>query len=277
MRSKIILGVFLLVVAAFPALAQETVDVVKVHGIVEISEEEIISIAGVKPGDVLTSDLLDKIRSNLLSTGKFSSVEVLKRYRSLTDSSKVSVIILVEEKQSFFNRFMYLPVVGFTDGKLLYGGVVGSTDLLGFGEHISAPVIMEGSDINTIGLTTFFDSENLLFNRITFSAMKTSTENMHFEIDDERIFVNANIAKRVGPLFISLNGGYEEVKFAELEDKYYTVGGLAVFDTRRDVLLPSDAVYAGFNWQRYDEKDGEKNTIFKLSILGGLNLLLVDP
>lgn len=259
MKNRFILTLIALMVCGF-ALAQEKIDVIKVHGVVEVSEEEVVSLSGVKAGDEFNEGTIEALRERLFASGKFSSVEVLKRYRSITDTSKVSLVIIVSEKQSFFNQFMFMPEFGFSDGgKFVYGGYIGATDLFGLGEHTTIPLIMQGSKINTLGISSFFDSEGPLYNRITVSAMKTINENQHFELDDERILVNLNIARRLGPLFLSANGGYEEVKFRELKDDYYTYGVVANIDTRKDVLLPGDAIFLGVNWQRYDDRNSDNN------------------
>ena len=259
MKNKLTILIAILLVSSL-AMAQETIDVIKVHGLVEISEADAIAMTGVKAGEQYTDATLAEVKQRLLSSGKFSSVEVLKRYRSITDFSKVSLVIMVAEKQSFFNQFMYLPVAGFGEnGKFVYGGFIGATDLFGLGEHTTMPVIMEGDNINMLGIMTHFDSEGPLFNRITLSAMKSVSENQHFELDDERTFANISLARRVGPLFIKANGGYEEVKFSQLEDEYLTYGLMANIDTRKDVLLPSDALFLGFNWQRYDDRNSDMN------------------
>ena len=111
---------------------------IRVHGNAAVSDDDVITLAGLRSGRCWPT-ALEAIEQRLKQSGKFESVEVRKRYRSLTDASDVAIVLLVHERPGAFpraglqsrsrpfgrvgDRLMFLPIVNYTDGYgLTYGG-----------------------------------------------------------------------------------------------------------------------------------------------------------
>src|SRR5262245_30881543 len=96
--SVCILLVHIVAPGAAAQSVQERIAEVGVHGNVTISGDEIARIAGLPIGGPLLDGALDAAKRRLEKSGKFESVEVLKRYRSITDFSQVAVLLVVHER-----------------------------------------------------------------------------------------------------------------------------------------------------------------------------------
>jgi outer membrane protein assembly factor BamA len=81
-----------------PDTAPEIVASVQVHGNNATPDAEVLAIAGVSVGDPFTPTLLADTHERLLASRRFEGVTVLKRYASIADPSRISVVILVDER-----------------------------------------------------------------------------------------------------------------------------------------------------------------------------------
>ena len=96
-------------------------------------DDEMRRLTGVTVGAPFTADLPGKITERLKATHKFESVEVLKRYASIEDESKIVLVVIVNEgavKLEVFDNpaeparivrrggfgVMWLPLLDFEDG-----------------------------------------------------------------------------------------------------------------------------------------------------------------
>ena len=89
-------GVVLLLPWTVAAQA-EIVAAVQVHGNTLTSTEEIVRIAGVKVGEPFSDKLLADAEARLDAALELDSVDVLKRYASISDLTQVLVVIQVDE------------------------------------------------------------------------------------------------------------------------------------------------------------------------------------
>jgi outer membrane protein assembly factor BamA len=71
---------------------------VRVHGNVHLTDAEVLAIAGVREGDALGPGTIEAIAARLSASRRFETVDVRKRYRSLTDASDVAIILVVHER-----------------------------------------------------------------------------------------------------------------------------------------------------------------------------------
>ena len=142
---------------------QETIREIRVHGNAFLSDEDVIKLAGVSLGAPLQPADVDAISERLKDSGRFETVEVRKRYRSLTDTTDVALVLLVHERpgvrkiedgpsavlnpvRRIKNRLMFLPILSYADGYgFTYGGRVSTVSLLGIGERLSVPLTWGGT------------------------------------------------------------------------------------------------------------------------------------
>jgi len=79
------------------AAQQEVVAAIQVHGNTITTAEAIISASGMNVGDPVSDTLLSDAEARLSRAMKFESVEVLKRFASISDPTRVLILIQVDE------------------------------------------------------------------------------------------------------------------------------------------------------------------------------------
>ena len=248
-----------------PPQTPETIREIRVHGNAAVLDADVISLAGLSLGQTVTAETLSAAEERLKQSGKFDSVEVRKRYRSLSDESDVAVLLIVHEKPGTFSaggviqrstrplgrvgdRLMFLPIVNYTDGYgLTYGGRVSTIDLFGGGERLSVPLTWGGTRRAALEVDRTFKRGP--FTRLESSIAIWQRENPRFEIDDRRVEWRGRAERRLAR-FVKLGGlaSRSSVSFGELDDDLWTVGADAALDTRADPNFPRNAVYLGTGW-----------------------------
>jgi outer membrane protein assembly factor BamA len=243
----------------------EIVREIRVHGNAYLADQDVIGLAEISIGAPLGPDAVGAIRKRLEDSGRFESVEVRKRYRSLTDPTDVAIVLVVHEKPeirsisddptSVFNpirrvkhRLMFLPIVTYADGYgFTYGGRVSTVGLLGFGERLSVPLTWGGVRRAAIEFDRQFTGGPLT--RIESSFGIASRENPRFDIRDRRVELRGRAEKVFGDVLrFGVDAGRSTISFAELDDRLTTVGANAAFDTRGDPAYPSNAVLLSTGW-----------------------------
>ena len=113
---------------------------VRVHGNHSTPDEEVLRIAAITLGVPLVPGVVDAAQARLVDSGRFASVEIRQRRRSIEDPSRVALIILVAEHASvrpvvdigvpaipgvlgrLRSQTMFLPILSIDDGYgLTYG------------------------------------------------------------------------------------------------------------------------------------------------------------
>jgi outer membrane protein assembly factor BamA len=79
------------------AAQQEVVAVIQVHGNTITAADQIIRASGINIGDPVSDTLLSDAEARLHVAMKFESVEVLKRFASISDPTRVLILIQVDE------------------------------------------------------------------------------------------------------------------------------------------------------------------------------------
>jgi hypothetical protein len=245
--------------------AADVVREIRVHGNSELADAEVLKIAGINVDAPLPPDGLEGISKRLKSSGRFETVEVRKRYRSIDDPTDVAIVLVVHEKATVVadpvtgapttrrtrwltSRLMFLPIVSYADGYgFTYGGRVSTKDLLGLGERLSVPATWGGTRRIAIEADRTFKRGP--FTRVFSSAALWQRENPRYEIKDRRVELRARAERNFAQVFFA---GAETtraaVKFAELDDNLWTVGADLALDTRGNPAFPSNAVYVGGGW-----------------------------
>ena len=236
------------------AAAQETLEQVRVHGNYKTPDEVVLSIAAIKIGDEITDEVIQQIRKRLLKSGRFAGVEIRKRYRSISGTGPVALIIVVEEKKALAKKFLYLPILSYTDEYgFTYGATVTALDLLGFEERITVPLSWGGT--RQAGAILKLDSFAPVIDLFQVGIMRKQQENPHFEIRDTRTDVFLSAAKKIKWLYVEAHGRYTDVSFDQLEESFSSYGITLAWDTRQSVVMPYDAIYLGAGWDSTSIED----------------------
>jgi len=148
---------------------QEVIGEIRIHGNAFLSDKEVLDFAGIAVGQTLPADGIEAITKRLKDSDRFETVEVRKRYRSLTDTTDVALVLVVHEKPGvrsaiggvdipgvpgtvarpvgrLRSKLMFLPILSYADGYgFTYGGRVSTVDLLGIDERLSVPLTWGGT------------------------------------------------------------------------------------------------------------------------------------
>lgn len=264
------------------AVEQQTlvIDHVRVHGNHSTPDDEVLRIAALPVGERADATVLEQARQRLVASGRFASVELRQRARSIDDPSPVAVIVLVAEHPSvrpidvgipevpgplgrLRRQMMFLPIVGVQDG---YGLTYGLRTALVGGRHSNtrvsvpaswggtrqlaaevertfAPGTPDATSIDSREVSTRPTSRGLL--RVKGSAGLWRQEHPYFERGQFRQYAEGEVSWRPRP-FVGLGAtlGTAAVHFGDVDDRMTTGGVHAEVDTRRDPLFPRNAVYA---------------------------------
>lgn len=245
--------------------AGEVVREIRVHGNAYLTDAEVLAVAGVVVGDPVTADTIAAIEKRLKDSGRFETIEIRKRYRSLSDPTDVAIVVVVHEKpgvrsasspgdpiytpwRRFRHRLMFLPILNYGDGYgFTYGARFTTKDLLGFDERVSFPLTWGGTRRAAVELDREFRSGP--FTRVESSFGIWRRENPRFEIGDRRIELKGKAEKEFATILrLSADASRANVRFADLDDRLWTVGTNVAVDTRGNPAFPRNAVYLGAGW-----------------------------
>jgi outer membrane protein assembly factor BamA len=247
------------------APATEVVREVRIHGNAYLTDAEVLALAGIAVGDAISPETVATVEKRLKDSGRFETVQVRKRYRSLTDAADVALVLVVHEKPGVTSmtmptapifspwrrvksRLMFLPILNYGDGYgFTYGARFSTVDLLGVGERLSFPVSWGGVRRAAVEADRQFKTGPLT--RIESSFAIWQRENPRFDIDDRRVELKAKAEKEFATILrLSADVSRSSVSFAELDDRLWTVGTNVALDTRGNPSFPRNAVYLGGGW-----------------------------
>lgn len=233
---------------------------VRVHGNHTTPDADVLRIAGIDVGAPADPVSLEQARVRLQQSGRFESVELRTRYRSLTDTSRVSIVLLISEDAlvsvtdagevvlprplaRLRRSTMFLPILGFEDGYgLTYGvrfTVVGSHQSA---TRVSMPLSWGGTRQAAIEASHAFTSGPVT--RVSGRVGLTRREHPFFRQGETRREISGEVLKRFGPVFgVGLTGARTDVRFGEVRGDLDHLGVFAEVDTRRDPHFPRNAVH----------------------------------
>lgn len=281
MRTRSLLTCVLLLVSLVPTLAAaqgakpgEVIAEIRIHGNHTTPDPEVIKLTGITLGDPFTGETIAQVRQRLNASHKFDDVEVMKRYRSITDPTQIALIVMVHEFPStdtgipgvprripgpfgkVRNSMMFLPILNYADGYgFTYGARTTFVDLLGSDGRVSVPLTWGGTRRVALELEKAFDRGP--FSRVLGAVSLSQRENPHFELDDRRQQVWGRVEREIvtglrvgGQLgWTDVGWGTTEIAGTRLDDRFTTVGADVVVDTRHDPIFPRNAVYARVGWE----------------------------
>jgi len=261
MKNKIILlqlCLFLLVHVSSPAASRFSDEILveaRFRGNFTTPDEEMIRLGNIEIGVPADAVSFEEIKQRLLQTGRFERVEITKRYRSLSSSEKVILLVTVREKQSAMSKFMFMPILkGSDEYGFTYGLRTTGKNLLGFKERLSIPLTWGG--VRRAALESEFEMNNPVISTLTLSVDFARKENPHFRTGDFRKGVQAELRRRLKRFEVKVHSGWAGVDFGPQSSSFVTFGASFVLDTRQDINLPRDAFYAGVSWERLQILDG---------------------
>ena len=250
--------------AASPAPpVTERITGIRVRGNHTTFDAEIIALAGARVGDEFAADTLAVVKARLEKSDRFRSVDVLKRYESLSDPSAVLVVIVIEERvgisvadptpgtlRRLRANTMWLPVLRYEDGYgFTYGARVSFVDVLGPRSRLSAPLIWGGERRATAEVERIFERGPL--SRIQATGGVWQREHPALDVAGRRAGATLLADRAVTPWFrIGAHFSAQSVHFGDTNDTLRTGGIEATLDTRRDPAFPRNAVYASVGWDR---------------------------
>jgi hypothetical protein len=237
---------------------------IRVHGNVAIPDDEVLRIAGVEIGMMLGSGPVQAAAQRLRDSGRFESVDVRVRLRSLTDPTDAALLLVVHEKpgvivtqsgdierpisKRILSRVMFLPILTYQDGYgFTYGARFSTVDLLGAGERLSMPLTWGGTRRAALEFERTFDRGPLT--RILASTAIWQRENPRFDIDDQRFELEARAERNFAQIVsLGIEATRATVDFGALDDRLWTIGADAALDTRGNPAYPANAIYASAGW-----------------------------
>jgi outer membrane protein assembly factor BamA len=274
--------VMLVCLTAIPARAAaqdtlpEVIAEIRVHGNHVTGDEELVALAGVSIGDPFELTTLEAVADRLKKTGRFVDVEVLKRYASIADSSRISLVIIVNEgavrlempdpddpdgeprvvRRGFAGNLMWLPILSFEDGYgFTYGARVSYAGLSGDRSRLSFPLTWGGRRQAAADFSHTFTGGPV--SRVAAGAGIDRTENPAYELGDLRRRAWGRVESIAGPLRAGGSVGWQRVSFGDDRDDIRSVGADVTFDTRLNPAMPRNAVLASASWERLDIASGQ--------------------
>lgn len=254
-----------------PAVSAQEVAEIRIQGNATVPDEEVLQIAGMAVGDRVTSEDLARVQERLHDSGRFAEVRVERRYRSLTRTDRVVVLIIVREKVSAARKLLVLPQFRYNEDEDFSAGVrLSAKDLLGGSEFLSLPVSFGGVDSVALEVRKDWDSGVII--GAAFGVRRF--ENPHFEIDDERVRAGAFLRYRTrSPLWVEGRVRFDDVSFGELDENLLVYGVTATFDTLPETAFPYDSVLLSAGWEGLHGSERGLVNRFRLEAAGYKTLI----
>jgi outer membrane protein assembly factor BamA len=281
-------ALFVLLFCATTAAAQTgpgVVGEVRVHGNHTTPDDKVMSIIGDVVGQPATDALVNGIAGRLEQSGRFESVEVRKRFRSIADPDDILIMVVVDEfpgvdplddylppspVKRFWASGMFLPILHFDDGYgFTYGLRTTFVDRLGPRSRISVPLSWGGERQARLQLERTFKDGPV--DRVAGEFGIGRKENPHYEIGDTRTSFSARVeGAPLRWLRYGVGGGIDDVGFGDADDRLETFGADATIDTRVDPAFPRNAIHARVGWERlrFDAGRANRRTLDARGYLG---------
>jgi outer membrane protein assembly factor BamA len=267
--------------------ARERIAEIRVHGNLIVPTDQVISLAGANVGDPFGPTTLEDVTARLRASKQFDQVEVLKRFASIEDASRIALVIIVNEgpvrltsgsggftivRRRGLRNLMFLPVLEAEDGYgVTYGARLALAGAAGPRSRVSFPLTWGGR--KEAGVELDRPLARGPFTRVLAGATLHRRRNPAFLENDDRGEVRGRAERASGPLRAGATLGWQHVSFAGTRDTFWSAGGDVAFDTRRDPVLPRNAVLATASWERLTFGSGGSVQRSRLEGRGYLGLI----
>jgi outer membrane protein assembly factor BamA len=247
----------------------EVVSEVQIRGNVATPDEEVLRLAGVAIGMPVTSDTVTLVADRLRATKRFERVDVLKRYASISDPTRIALVVMVDEGpvtlqatgdpdrpirvvRSRRLNLLFLPMLDGEDGYgVTYGARLAVPNPAGADSRLSFPLTWGGEKRAAAELEKRFDDG--LVTRVDGGVSVSRKTNPFFQQDDDRAGVWARGERQVLPaLRIGATLRWQRDSFQGVTDRLFDVGAEVVVDTRLDPWLARNAVYVRVAEHRFE-------------------------
>ena len=262
---------------------------VRVHGNQIVGDDEVLQIAAIQVGATFTDAILADATARLKASGKFETVDVVKRYASIEDPTRILVMIIVNEgpvrivmsgvagvmptieKRSFLSNLMFMPVLEGSDGYgVTFGARVAYPRIIGKSSRLSVPLLLGGTKRVGVELDRTFVRGP--FTRVEFAAAVQKRRNPAYDENDTRQLFWGRAQRAMGPVRAGISTGYQDVTFGVLQDAFSTVGADVTLDTRKDTALPRNALQVSAWAERVFFRGGEAITRGRVDGRGHIGL-----
>ena len=276
-RIAVLVGALLLLSAPLAAQpvpsaveGQEVVVAIQVHGNTLTASEDIVRASGIAVGDPVSDIVLAEAEARLRSAMKFESVDVLKRFASISDATRVLILIQVDEgpvridvpdvdepgvnvpgvpaggpkavRRGPFN-VMFVPILSAEDG---YGFTYGAQ--FAFSGHrvarrrIVVPASWGGD--KRVGVEYQQEFSQRFAPRVRGGGFLQRRTHPFYEDDADR---NRVWGRTEWPLLRDLRAGaevaWQSSSLAGQDVEAKSIGGDVILDTRVDPLMPYNAIF----------------------------------
>jgi outer membrane protein assembly factor BamA len=268
----------------------EVVAEVRIQGNVATSDAEILQLAGVTIGMPVGPDTVAAVTERLRATKRFERVEILKRFASISDPSRIVLVVIVDEgpveiqttgdpsqptRVVATKRWLdlqLLPVLHGEDGYgFTYGVRLARADILGSRSRLSLPATWGGEKRAAGELEKEFERGPIT--RVTGGASISRITNPFFDEDDDRRGTWIRGERLVMPAVrIGASASYQHVSFLDTIDHDVQVGVDAAIDTRLDPWLPRNAIFVKASWDRLDFVHSASANRFRVDAQGYVGL-----
>lgn len=250
----------------------ERITAIRVHGNHTTPDADVLAIAALAVGDAPTSEHLADAEARLRASRRFASIEIRRRFESITDPSRILIVLLIDELPGVtrsdptpgpFKRFrlatVWIPILRFTDGYgFTYGARISLVDKLGPRSRVSTPLTWGGERRAAVEVEHRFDAGP--FSMIRAAVAVRRTVNPHYRIADMRQETHLE-ADRALKSWLRVGGdaGVSQVNFGGRSTLHQTVGGHIVLDTRFDPSFPRNATLLQLRWEHLAFEHGDAN------------------
>jgi outer membrane protein assembly factor BamA len=244
---------------------QETIAAIQVHGNLVTADEEIRRLADVQIGEPLDEQTVDRIATRLRAAKRFESVQVLKRFASISDPSQIIIVIIVDEGRvriartndpehpfravkNHWPRLMYQPILRRDDRYgTTYGARVAVPDAFGKNSRLIVPFAWGGE--KQAGVEMDKTNATGLLSRLRGGLSWSQRTHPVFQQEESRGELWVRGEHWFRPQFrVGVTTELQHETFGGARDLFGRIGGDVVVDTRVDPALPRNAVYGRAAW-----------------------------
>jgi outer membrane protein assembly factor BamA len=275
--------------AAAPPAAAQTADIVgevRIHGNYATPDTDVLRLAGISVGQPIGPGGLDEIVARLRQSGRFESVEIRKRFRSLTEAGDVALIIIVREHpgvepggimpgpmKRLRNTMMTSPTLEYVDGYgVTGGGRVSFVNVFGKDGHLTVPMTVGSTRQAAVEMDKSFHRGPV--RRLNGGAALVSRENPGY---DERDFRKTVWIEGRRPFLGVLNAGaraaWTDVSFGERHERISEYGASLTLDTRVNPAFPRNAVFVEAGWRVLEPASGTTINLYRVDARGYLGVV----